>query len=691
MFYINLRQSFIFLNYFLSALGLACLVFSEVFPGVVYIGLYFALSVCFYYESKGRIPLEPPVQLSIWKIGVLFFVFFYFLGDLPVLPVLVSFLILVMFLKIVFKAELNDYLYSYLIGIVYLLIGAIYARGLSFGVLFLTFYLILCWVLILYNLAVRKVGSHAPPNRFRSIGRDEAIEWPLFSLAGGLVFGSLILTVIIFVSFPRVELGFFSIGSNSHPLTGFSEKVTLGEVGSIKENTDVVMRVEFSKDGKKVRPDGRFLWRGVALDLYDGKSWGSTAGVDWQMEKPNPKSGLDLFSPSSSKLFKQEVFMEPFDSDVVFTSGIPIHINGSFRGLELDRNFVLRTIDQVYGPKKLIIIAEMKSPLSSYINPEPYRYDDQALLRFLRLPSLSPEIKRLAGSLSNADDSDFEKADKVLNFLKTGFDYSLEMVKETELSGLDKFLFVRKKGHCEYFASAMAILLRLQGIPTKLVNGFVGSEWNNLGNYMIIRQKHAHSWVEAYFPGYGWRIYDPTPPDPMAVPQKINLLSSYMDMLRLNWQRYVVRYSFKDQVRLVSFIGSEGKSLKEKFKKIHLPSWEEIEQVYNDHGELILVLVWFFVMYKFFFAFSFSYLSRKWKKDFPILLYQKLISRLEGSGFYKKPAWTHREFLKNLKNLPPEKFGVVEEAIRVYEKTRFASSVLDEKEKKELWMKIQKI
>ena len=206
LFFINLRQSFIFLNYFISALGIACLVFSEVFPSAVYFGLYLALSVCFFYESKGRIPLEPPVQLSIWKIGVAFFVFFYFLGDFPVLPVLVSFLVLVMFLKLVFKAELNDYLYGYLIGIVYLLIGAIYARGLSFGVLFLTFYLVLCWVLILYNLVVRKVGSHAPPSRFRSIGRDEMIEWPLFSLAGGLVFGSLILTVIIFVSFPSPHI-----------------------------------------------------------------------------------------------------------------------------------------------------------------------------------------------------------------------------------------------------------------------------------------------------------------------------------------------------------------------------------------------------------------------------------------------------------------------------------------------------
>jgi protein-glutamine gamma-glutamyltransferase len=110
-----------------------------------------------------------------------------------------------------------------------------------------------------------------------------------------------------------------------------------------------------------------------------------------------------------------------------------------------------------------------------------------------------------------------------------------------------------------------------------------------------------------------------------------------MDVLRLNWQRYVIRYSFKDQVRLASFIGSEGQSLKEKFKKNHLPSWEEIWQAYKDHGKLVLILVWFFVMFKLFFAFSFSHLSRKWKSEFVILLYEKLIARLERTGFSKKP------------------------------------------------------
>jgi protein-glutamine gamma-glutamyltransferase len=180
--------------------------------------------------------------------------------------------------------------------------------------------------------------------------------------------------------------------------------------------------------------------------------------------------------------------MEPFDSDVVFTSGIPNHINGLFQGLELDQNFVLRTAEQAYGPKKLVIVSEMKSPLVSYINPEPFRYDNYVSRRFLQLPSLSPEIKQLAESLSNSSDLGFEKADNILNYLKTGFGYSLEMVKETELSGLDEFLFARKRGHCEYFASAMAILLRLHGISTKLVNGFVCTEWNDLGNYKVVRQ-----------------------------------------------------------------------------------------------------------------------------------------------------------------------------------------------------------
>ena len=113
----------------------------------------------------------------------------------------------------------------------------------------------------------------------------------------------------------------------------------------------------------------------------------------------------------------------------------------------------------------------------------------------------------------------------------------------------------------------MVILLRSAGVPTRLVNGFVGVEWSEWGKYLIVRQKHAHSWVEAFIPGKGWTVFAPTPPDPALVsPSLLHPLAQSLDFLRMSWQRYGVRYSVHDQVRVVHFFRAGGRDILQKLK-----------------------------------------------------------------------------------------------------------------------------
>src|SRR5204863_9121503 len=93
------------------------------------------------------------------------------------------------------------------------------------------------------------------------------------------------------------------------------------------------------------------------------------------------------------------------------------------------------------------------------------------------------------------------------------FRYTLELPSQRQKDPVAFFLFERKAGHCEYFASAMAILLREEGVPSRIVTGFRGGEWNELTGNFIVRAKDAHSWVEVYFPGVGWYAFDPTQQD----------------------------------------------------------------------------------------------------------------------------------------------------------------------------------
>ena len=89
--------------------------------------------------------------------------------------------------------------------------------------------------------------------------------------------------------------------------------------------------------------------------------------------------------------------------------------------------------------------------------------------------------------------------------------YTLQLSRTVPHDPLANFLFERKQGHCEYFASSMAVMLRTLGIPSRVVNGFRTGEFNDLTSQYVVRASNAHSWVEAYFPGYGWIAFDPTP------------------------------------------------------------------------------------------------------------------------------------------------------------------------------------
>src|SRR5438445_11208009 len=110
------------------------------------------------------------------------------------------------------------------------------------------------------------------------------------------------------------------------------------------------------------------------------------------------------------------------------------------------------------------------------------------------------------------------------------------------------FLFNVRQGHCEYFASAMAIMLRTLGIPSRLVNCFLPVEYNDISQQYVVRGSDAHTWVEAYFPGYGWITFDPTPAaGTISVAAAWGRFSLWMDAFRTFWTDWVVSYDFSRQ------------------------------------------------------------------------------------------------------------------------------------------------
>ncbi|HTR52181.1 MAG TPA: transglutaminase domain-containing protein, partial [Kofleriaceae bacterium] len=188
--------------------------------------------------------------------------------------------------------------------------------------------------------------------------------------------------------------------------------------------------------------------------------------------------------------------------------------------------------------------------------PLPRGYED-----YLQLPDeITARTYELAAKITAGYPTQYDKALAIERWLDQNLTYTLELKEPGGREPIDFFLFDRKQGHCEYFASAFAILARAAHIPTRQVNGFLGGEWNEYQSYVAVRAGDAHSWDEVYFPGAGWVTFDPTPPDrhdPLGRGGDgiAARMSRLVDTLRFQWTKWVIEYDLVSQLSLFKDLG----------------------------------------------------------------------------------------------------------------------------------------
>jgi len=169
---------------------------------------------------------------------------------------------------------------------------------------------------------------------------------------------------------------------------------------------------------------------------------------------------------------------------------------------------------------------------------------------YLELPDLDPRVPKLAAQITASADNDYDRAAAIQHHLRTHFAYTLQLEQTSVQDPIAHFLFERGRGHCEYFASSMAVMLRTLGIPSRVVTGFRSDEFNDVTGSYVVRAKDAHAWVEAYFPGYGWQTFDPTPSASIGTPQGWGRLALYADAMASFWRDWVVSYDSSNQYML---------------------------------------------------------------------------------------------------------------------------------------------
>ncbi len=371
----------------------------------------------------------------------------------------------------------------------------------------------------------------------------EAGDFPLPRVRARTAAGILLLsaaagflcTAFLFIATPRIGFGRLAQRFGRRVgLTGFSGTISLHDVTAVKADRSVVARVEFPALDPRLSPQSLYL-RGATFARFDGSRW-TRGGVPLSRV---PRGGFSYMlepPPAGAPLWTADITLESMEHAAIFVYGIPVSIEGSVGDLSTDgRGNYSFALPDVAGARYRLRFAANGAGAA---DPPPGGGE------FLDLPKGWDDVRDLAAGLTAGALSDPDKAKRILEYFRSGFRYTLD----DPASSAREFLFVRKAGYCEHYATGLCLLLRAAGIPARVAAGFLGGEWSDVGKYLIVRQSDAHAWTEAWIGG-AWRTLDATPQLGESSPffTRTRAVGIYLDWARQRWNKYVVNYTLKMQ------------------------------------------------------------------------------------------------------------------------------------------------
>ncbi len=450
----------------------------------------------------------------------------------------------------------RQYFLLALLAFLEMLAACLLSANLSFFLCLTTF--LLCGVSALMAGEVR--GSITPEAVVARSG------WRRFSwrLTGVSLFtGAAILgiTGALFFFLPRTARAAFQhFASQRLVLPGFSNEVQLGQIGQIQMSTATLMHVQFDQRG----PRPPLKWRGSALHEFDGRRWFNRRDA----AQPVVLSSGQAFLADREQLVRPgtrvgyDVNLSGAIADTLFFAGIPEFVTIDARLLLRLPNGAIRMGFTLPQGVRYSARSFLDSSGGAEAAPATVGLSAETLRACLRLPQIDPRVGELARRMTAGAAADADRARAIERSLQRDYAYTLELPASEPRDPIAHFLFERRRGHCEYFASSMAVLLRTLGIPSRVVTGFQGGIYNPISGWHLIRAADAHSWVEAYVGGSGWVTFDPTPPGQRQESGGLWMtLSLYADAAETFWQNWVLGYDLERQATLADRMGQSGRGL----------------------------------------------------------------------------------------------------------------------------------
>lgn len=423
-------------------------------------------------------------------------------------------------IKFLEQKQVRDFMQIYALALFVLAGLGLLTLSMTFILYLLVFFILLSLSLVFLTFYSQDPGMELTNHTIRKM-IFKCLWIPLLAIP---------LSSVMFVVLPRTHYPMLTfLNRPDKAKTGFTDNVRLGHVSDIQEDESILFRATMERID-----ENHLYWRGITLDLFNGISWTRT--------KRPIYSNISARSPGGRQV-RQTIYLEPYENSYIFALDKPVFV---------DIRKVKKNDDLTFTMPGFIDKRVRYNALSMVSREIPEENTD--MQPYLQLPAdLSPNIISLARSLA----IESGKKDTLLNIydhMHSGrYGYSLTGLPETK-NPLEHFLFKTRSGNCEYFASAMAVMLRVNGIPSRLVGGYRGGYYNAMGGYYLVPQKNAHVWIEAHITGQGWVRFDPTPASPEEFARfgsgALMRLRLFLDTINYYWYGIVLTYNLEKQISI---------------------------------------------------------------------------------------------------------------------------------------------
>ena len=704
-------QAFALSSVLLAATAFSGLVLAQSVPLWLALPTVIILLISLLHAGGGllvrRIMAQVTVSPTLWNI-LLIGAFVILLIDLTVisrdlLPAGIHFLVVLLSIKLLTLQHRRDYQHLYAISLMAILASAALTTDAWYVPIFLLYLLTAVWTLLLYHLtqetgevsvvvtSASTAACHAPfPGR---------ITHRFFWLTNGTAVVAIALTLTIFFLIPRIGAGMFQKTSGEAlRTTGFSDRVDLGTIGSVKQDPQIVMRVELPDQpaGEK----DRLYLRGLAYDQYNGRSWGHSETrrrslsfvAEGRMFRARP---IGSRPPDSLSVpIRQDILLETLDTAVLFAAPFAEFLSGEFLTLQAD---AMGGLYLPFPPSSRI-----RYSVTSYVprlvqderTASTLVYSDSIRSHYLQVPVGSQQVADLAHRVTQQATTPFGRTLAIQQHLLENYRYSLEGDTATLSHPLEEFLFTRKTGYCEHYATAMVVMLRTVGVPARLVTGFLATEWNEYGGYFTVRQRDAHAWVEVYFPYSGWVIMDPTPPtNTLVTTNRWESIRRFGGSVRFQWDRLFVHFSAKDQLAVVHGVREGSDALRERVSRWGSLMSAPISQAFSrlthvartfqpgmlefTTGVIVVGLALLLLMLRDRISlWATTHLPTSHPELAIVQLYTRMVRMVERHGVSKPPSATANEFARLVEREWQAAGPMVAEVTALYHQGRYSRTPL---------------